>query len=313
MNFQSRMAIGLVTLVFGLTACGGAGGPPVSATIKVQLTRISAPTTAYAVSDMSVTLQNSMGVMRTERTDANGIATFTDSQAPAGLYSVVNVAGANITGTASNTSGREYVKPPPISSAMPLVEYVPNASFNLAASGTYTLNAPVPDIRQVWMLKRQAVSAGGNDNPNFASNSADAFYGRIILSSIHFDPTNGDAINIWSGSDSKFKLFVYEGQNRISNFFNGSTDLGDLAENVTSWPYTQPITLEVPSSTDWAFTAENAAASATKSQNGNAAYNFGPFAGGAASILSIYNNGVTHSPAGTNAMTYEIHRFDPAY
>ena len=316
MSMLYRVCIGLfLVMAFSLSGCGGTGGTTtVSGTIKVQLTKVSAPTSAYSVPTMWVTIRDPKGVTRSAMTDANGIATFSDSACPTGIYSVTRVAGADVTGTAVNTPGREFVKTAPITSATPLIEYAPiNAFITINAGGTYTISAPVPDIRQVWMVKRESVSAGGNDNPNYASNSAGDFYGRIILSNIHFNPNYSDAINIWSGSGRKFKLFVTEAQNLISNTYDGSVSLGNLAEDVVAWPYAGPISLEVPSAADWAFASPNMAADATKSQNGNAAYSFGQFAGGLSSIISIYNNGVTHSPSGTNAMTYEIHRFDPPY
>ena len=316
MSLLHRICLGaFLVAALGQTGCGGTGGGmSVPGTIKVQLTRVSAPTTAYSVASMSVTIRDPEGFTRTGVTDANGIVAFSAPNWPTGIYSVTRVKGADVTGTAVNTPGREFVKAAPITSATPLIEYAPvNALITISASGTHTINAPVPDIRQVWMVKRESVSAGGNDNPHYASNNAGDFYGRIILSNIHFNPSFSDAINIWSSSGHKFKLFVTAAQGLISNTYDGSNSLGNLAEEVAAWPYAGPISLEVPSATDWAFSAPNAAVDATKSQNGVVAYNFGQFAGGTSEILGIYNNGVTHSPAGTNAMTYEIHRFDPPY
>jgi hypothetical protein len=219
------------------------------------------------------------------------------------------VDGLDITGSAEGSAGREFVKTSPITTPAPRITYTPTtpptANVTTLNGGTVAVDIPVPVIRKVTVIKKGSISVGSNDNASVSTSESAPFTGRVIVSNIHFTYTDG--INLWGCSPSSyhFTLTVNEAGNNINaTLWNTAGDsLGDIAASITSWPYTTPIILEVPSNSDWAL------------GSGSTIYT----EGGTGSLidllensvtLAIYDFGTTHTPAGTNALNYEIQRFD---
>ena len=290
-----------------LTACGGNGGGGGTDTVlSVQLTRAAAPATPYTVAQMKVTLHQDGSPDRTATTNASGIASFPITAA--GTCQVTQVQGADVTGAVLGTEGREFIKPTPLVSALALVDYVPavKPSVSVAGSSPVTLNVPVPDLRKVTVIAQGADSEPNTSNPIYTTPQAAGFAGRVILRNIHFSVNDGIIVFGSTGSNH-FTLVVQENNNLITGtlYAPGATNLANIASGVPAWPYVGPITLEVPSDSDWALQSHS-----TLTTHQAYPQAFGLLAGG--TILQIYNFGVVHNPAGTNALAYEVQLFGDA-
>jgi hypothetical protein len=304
--------LALILLVF--SGCGGSGGSsdssgsgtPVTATVVAQLTKVSSPSTVYAVGQMTISIQKTGRPVLHGVTGVDGVANISVTET--GRYQVVKVNGLDVSGLAIGSEGREFVKDNPITTAAPAIDYTPASlpEANVTADGTVAVNIPVPDIRKVIVIKKGNINAGGNDNPVVSTTESTDFPGRIIVSNIHF--TYPDGISLWSNTltNNHLTLGVLEATNQIAAILwvdLVSNRLGSIASGVTSWPYAGQIALEAPSETDWALSNGS-----TVFSKGASGPSFGLFA--KSNVLNVYNFGTIHVPAGTNILDYEIQRFE---
>jgi hypothetical protein len=272
-------------LLWALLACAGCGSNssstrpppndppppsdpphPTSATIRVQLTHQSAPTTAYALDGMTVRLQPvGGGDVLTGVTDAIGVASF--EVTALGDYQVVSVDGQDVTGQVVGSEGREYVKTAPLADPDPVVahEYpVASPAVSVAALGTTNaVNAPVPRARKVTIAAAGHYSHPSDDLPEVPGAS---FVGRVILRNLDFGGDNNGVISMEAHfADPSISLW-----NRL-NLYSGSGD--NLSEarfyggNPTtsqgyaaSHAYAGPIAFEAPGDGNWALGVTGVAA-----------------------------------------------------
>ncbi len=293
------------------SSSGGGGGsnpPPSAGNIAVQLTKVSAPTTAYTIENLTVTVRKvGDSAVYTGTTDVTGVAKI---DVPAsGIYEVISVNITDTVGTAKNAYWREFIKPSPISSTAISLNYSPAIppTGNITLGNLTTINMPIA-IRKTTIIEKITVAVGGNDNPYYYVSGNAAFAGRLILSDIQSDTIGWDSFSVMNSEYFPYSAltswFVFDFDHNVSNMPSKLySATAPLEQSLGDIPDVISIELEVPTSNDWAIN------SGANSYN-KAGTNFGLFPSDPDPILQIYNKSVPHIPSGNITVNYEVQRFE---
>lgn len=310
----------LLTVLFIVSGCGTGEDLFPSAKVAVQL--IDAGLAPYHVDQMRVVIQKAGEPELSGVTNAQGIATIT---VPAtGVYNVLRVTGADATSLAEGSdAGREFKKDNPIVDPYPRLTFI--YSFNPAANvtalgGTYQVNAYVPIINKVTVLKVGSVTSATSGESTVAA-GATAFAGRVMITNLNCND-NRAGLQFASSDANGNSMMLYMNTTAghptpeisYTRFFGGPAFTETATGFANSYTQAGPIYFEAPGtdSGDWAL-GYNVTLTDLKIRNAfggaDETRNFPAFDGGAGNhVLRTWSTagGVGH----TYSFSYRIFKFD---
>ncbi|MGB5217860.1 MAG: hypothetical protein WBN66_06140 [Smithella sp.] len=310
------LSVLLVSSLF-LAGCGGSGGgsdSSIHSNVRVQL-RLESADVAYPVDGMTVSIQKAGGNVLSGITDTNGIAVIPVNKT--GSYQVIKVEGVDATALAEGSeAGREFKKSNPLADPYPnLIHAFDGAypSVSVTESGAdYTVNATVPVINKVMVLKAGNVTSG-NSGSAYIFAGTHAFAGRIMISNLNCNDSDAILKIISDDTDTKLNLYMNTfGENPAltgGRFYVGEsyTTLNPIG----SYTQTGPIYFEAPGTDggDWALGC-NLSTTELKTRAA-IAQNFHLFSGGLVhSIMQLWTRS-TESSGHSYSFDYHIFQFEP--
>ena len=315
-RYLSRMTI-LSVFLFSflfIAGCGGSDDGIVNTHVIVQLQTAGSN---YLVDGMTVSIQKAGGsVVLTGVTGTNGTASIPVTQT--GDYNVIQVEGVDSTTLAEGSeTGREFVKSNPIANPYPNLTYTFGGIFPIASvtvlGSDYTVNAPVPSINKVTVLKMGSSVSNTSGTATVAAGTA-AFAGRVIMSNLSFNDAYC-VIGIWSSDSNGNRVTIYENATVVSGGdFWVTSPFSDTSIGTMAYAFAGPIYFEAPGtdSGDWAL-GYNLSSTDLKTRGnygGNVAkVNFLQFNGGVGNdVLQTSNNGSGSVPH-NYSFDYRIFQF----
>jgi len=314
-SYVSKMAI--LSIFFAsflfITGCSSDSVPVVDSNVVVQLRYGDAD---YPVDGMIVSIQKAGGAVLTGVTDTDGIAVIAVTET--GDYEVIQVDGVDATNlTEGNNTGREFRKTNPIANPYPNLTYTFGGSFptvSVTASGIdYAVNATVPLVNKVTVLKVGSITSDDNGDSNVQAGTAD-FVGRLIVSNIS---SNDDrfGLKIMSSDTNLNRLMLYSSSTAMTDtyFYGGDTWQVTHTGFIDTYSQAGPIYFEAPgtASGDWAL-GYNLSATQLIIRGAASQYvNFPSFYGGTEISAGVVGTWSTVGGTGhTYSFAYRIFQFD---
>jgi len=324
-SYLSRMTI-LSVFLFSflfIAGCGSSGGgtvpivPVVNTNVIVQL---QAGGSNYLVDGMTVSIQKTGGSVLTGVTGTNGIASIPVTET--GDYNVIQVEGVDATDLAQGSeAGREFVKSNPIANPYPNLTYTFGGTFpvvSVSALGSdYTVNAPVPSIIKVTVLKTGISISNANGDSTVVAGTT-AFTGRVMISNLNFNDygvlrINSNDVNADTLLNTLLLYINPFGTTPAigsSSFWGGSPSTETAVGFLASYAQAGPIYFEAPGTNggDWAL-GYNLSTTDLKTRGpANAIINFPGFNGGASnSVLGTFSS---DGDVDLISFDYRIFKFD---